>query len=70
MTQAKVDDMILKGCQHLKSNFTQGGGNKYNALRYYNSGSIAPSGDLSDPKSVGTPHYVSDVANRLHGWAN
>ena len=70
VTQAKVDDMILKGCQHLASNFTQGGGNKYKALRYYNSGSIAASGDLSDPKSVGTPSYVSDVANRLHGWAN
>ncbi|MCJ1464303.1 hypothetical protein MMC07_002916 [Pseudocyphellaria aurata] len=70
MTQNKVDDMIRAGAHHLKGNLTANHGNIYAALRVYNSGSIAPSGDLSDPKSVGTPKYVSDVANRLHGWSN
>lgn len=70
MTQDKVDDMIRIGTQHLKGNIDANGGNIYAGLRCYNSGSIAASGDLSDPKSIGTPNYVSDVANRLHGWAN
>lgn len=70
MTQEKVDEMIRGGAKHLKGNFADHKGNMYAALRAYNSGSIAPSGDLSDPNSVGTPKYVSDVANRLHGWSN
>ena len=70
MTQNKVDEMIRGGCKHLKGNLDAHKGNMYAGLRDYNSGSIAPSGDLSDPHSVGTPSYVSDVANRLHGWSN
>ncbi|KAK6534137.1 hypothetical protein TWF281_005475 [Arthrobotrys megalospora] len=42
-------------------------GNYYKAFRAYNSGSIAPSGDLSDGNGA-TPCYVSDIANRLTGW--
>ncbi|KAK6333656.1 hypothetical protein TWF730_003840 [Orbilia blumenaviensis] len=42
-------------------------GNYYRAFRAYNSGSIAPSGDLSDGNGA-TACYVSDVANRLTGW--
>jgi glucan 1,3-beta-glucosidase len=39
------------------------GGNPYNVLRGYNSGSIN-FGDLDDPQGA-TASYVSDVANRL-----
>ncbi|KAL3471491.1 pectate lyase superfamily protein-domain-containing protein [Aspergillus californicus] len=42
------------------------GGNPYNVLRGYNSGSINFN-DLDDPQDA-TGSYVSDVANRLHGW--
>ncbi|EPS35518.1 hypothetical protein H072_11073 [Dactylellina haptotyla CBS 200.50] len=42
-------------------------GNYYKAFRAYNSGSIAPSGDLSNGNGA-TPCYVSDIANRLLGW--
>ncbi|EGX51572.1 hypothetical protein AOL_s00054g271 [Orbilia oligospora ATCC 24927] len=42
-------------------------GNYYKAFRAYNSGSIAPDGDLSNGNGA-TPCYVSDIANRLTGW--
>ncbi|RHZ59231.1 hypothetical protein CDV55_106081 [Aspergillus turcosus] len=42
------------------------GGNPYNVLRGYNSGSINFN-DLDDPQGA-TASYVSDVANRLQGW--
>ena len=38
----------------------------YRAARIYNSGSIAPSGDLG--AGVATHCYASDIANRLTGW--
>ena len=38
----------------------------YKAARIYNSGSIAPSGDLG--QGVATHCYASDIANRLTGW--
>ncbi|KAF3931001.1 hypothetical protein ABW20_dc0101291 [Dactylellina cionopaga] len=41
--------------------------NYYKAFRAYNSGSIHPSGDLSNGNGA-TPCYVSDIANRLLGW--
>lgn len=41
----------------------------YRAARIYNSGSIAPSGDLADGNGS-TACYSSDVANRLTGWAH
>lgn len=70
MTQDKVDEMVREGALHLKDNMADNDWNMYAALRVYNSGSIAPSGDLTDPNSVGTGNYVTDVANRLHGWSN
>jgi glucan 1,3-beta-glucosidase len=39
------------------------GGNPYNVVRGYNSGSI-DFNDLSDPQGA-TDSYVSDIANRL-----
>jgi soluble lytic murein transglycosylase-like protein len=60
--------MISVGAQHLKGNLDQAQGNVYEALRLYNSGSVAADGDLSSPNSVGTPSYVNDMANRFHGW--
>jgi len=42
-------------------------GDYYSAFRAYNSGSVAPSGNLSDGNGA-TPCYVSDIANRLMGW--
>ncbi|KAF3931162.1 hypothetical protein ABW19_dt0200313 [Dactylella cylindrospora] len=42
-------------------------GDLWMALRGYNSGSIHPSGDLSQGNGA-TPCYVSDIANRLTGW--
>ena len=42
-------------------------GNYWSALRAYNSGSIAASGDLSDANGA-TKCYVTDIANRLTGW--
>ena len=44
-------------------------GDPYSASRGYNSGHIAPSGDLSDAAGA-TACYASDVANRLMGWVN
>lgn len=38
------------------------------AARIYNSGSIAPSGNLED--GIATHCYSSDIANRLTGWVN
>lgn len=39
----------------------------YRAARCYNSGSVAPSGNLG--QGIATPCYVSDIANRLLGWS-
>jgi hypothetical protein len=39
----------------------------YQAARRYNSGSLAPDGDLG--RKGATPCYCSDVANRLIGWS-
>lgn len=44
-------------------------GNAYRAARGYNSGYIPTSGNLSEAAGA-TPCYVSDIANRLTGWAN
>lgn len=39
----------------------------YKAARCYNSGSVAPSGNLG--QGIATHCYVSDIANRLLGWS-
>ncbi|EMC99875.1 hypothetical protein BAUCODRAFT_63217 [Baudoinia panamericana UAMH 10762] len=44
-------------------------GNPYSAARGYNSGYIPKSGNLSEAAGA-TACYVSDIANRLTGWAN
>ncbi|KAH9845760.1 Lysozyme-like domain superfamily [Teratosphaeria destructans] len=44
-------------------------GNAYKAARAYNSGYVPKSGNLSEAAGA-TACYVSDVANRLMGWAN
>ncbi|OQE21253.1 hypothetical protein PENSTE_c012G06078 [Penicillium steckii] len=41
----------------------------YKAARTYNSGSVAPSGNLGDGSGA-TACYASDIVNRLLGWAN
>jgi hypothetical protein len=40
----------------------------YKGARIYNSGSIAPSGNLGD--GIATHCYATDIANRLLGWAS
>ncbi|KAJ5238582.1 hypothetical protein N7468_003201 [Penicillium chermesinum] len=49
----------------------EGGSNQassyYKAARAYNSGSVAPDGNLG--QGGATPCYSSDIANRLLGWA-
>lgn len=62
--------MIRAGTLHYKSNLQEHGDCGtveciYKALRSYNSGSCN-SDDLSDGRGA-TPHYVSDIANRLLG---
>ena len=74
--QASITQMVVDGTQgtpagsglvQLFNNAgLQTGGNLWNVLRGYNSGSI-DFNNLSDPKGA-TASYVSDVANRLLGW--
>lgn len=40
----------------------------YKAGRIFNSGRVAPSGNLED--GIATHCYASDIANRLTGWVN
>lgn len=56
----------LKQC--LAKNGGKGATAYYRAARCYNSGSVAPSGNLGQGGS--THCYVSDVANRLLGWSS
>lgn len=69
-----IQDMVQDGVQGTKT----GDGlvqnlnyyfNAYSAARGYNSGTIPLSGNLSEAAGA-TACYVSDVANRLTGWAN
>ncbi|KAI9713370.1 MAG: hypothetical protein M1812_006648 [Candelaria pacifica] len=69
VSQAIVDKMVLVGSQALAWFTKTEGGNPYDGLRGYNSGTKIDKGDLSKA-SAGTPSYVSDVANRLRGWHN
>jgi hypothetical protein len=52
--------------QTLKQAPGSGAAKYYGAARIYNSGSIAPSGDLG--QGIATKCYSSDIANRLLGW--
>ena len=66
MTQDIVDQMVRAGTNHYAGNLQDANGNRYLALRLYNSGSSAGD-DLSDTHNVATIEYVSDVANKFHG---
>jgi hypothetical protein len=71
---ASISDMIQDGVQGtaygdgLVQNLNMYG-NAYRAARGYNSGYLPTSGDLSEASGA-TACYVSDIANRLTGWAN
>lgn len=73
ISEDDVYAMVRCGAQHFKGNMNDPAKNPKNdpwvALRLYNSGSVAPSGDLNDGNGA-TAHYVIEVANRLRGWAN
>jgi len=57
----------LTGTNSTSTNGTSTSGTAfYRAARLYNSGAIAPSGDLG--QGVATHCYASDIANRLVGW--
>ncbi|MCJ1282861.1 hypothetical protein MMC26_002187 [Xylographa opegraphella] len=74
--QASITQMVVDGTQgtstgsglvQLFNNIdAKTGGNVWNVLRAYNSGSVDFE-NLSDPVGA-TASYVSDVANRLLGW--
>lgn len=56
------------GLKQLMSQCSSASGSQqyYEAARMYNSGSIAPGGDLG--QGVATHCYAADIANRLTGW--
>jgi hypothetical protein len=70
--QDVIDQMVRDGTQGTASGdgLVQGiniYGNVYEALRYYNSGTV----DESNLCNGGaTASYVADVASRLTGWVN
>lgn len=76
--QAQILQMVKDGTEGtaagdgLKQCLAQEGGlgdvtAYYKAARCYNSGSVAPSGNLG--QGIATHCYVSDIANRLLGWS-
>ncbi|QDS70074.1 hypothetical protein FKW77_004681 [Venturia effusa] len=73
ITEEDVYAMVRCGTQHFKGNMDDAvknpTHNPWIALRLYNSGSVAPSGNLNDGNGA-TGHYVNEVANRLRGWSN
>ena len=65
--------MVRGGVEHFRGNLAHWGNCMgescvYPALREYNSGNVNPA-DLSDGRGA-TPSYVSDIAQRLQGWAD
>jgi hypothetical protein len=71
--QDEINNMIRGGVEHYKGNMRNWGDRNtadclYPAMREYNSGNVNPD-DLSDGRGA-TPQYVSDVAQRLQGWAD
>lgn len=73
LSQEQISSMVIAGTKHFKGNLQQTGNQDneksiYEALRYYNSGSINVN-NLSDGKGA-TDSYVSDIANRLQGRTN
>lgn len=73
LTQEQITGMIVGGMKHFKGNMGNWGNTHepktiYPALREYNSGNVNPN-DLSDGRGA-TNSYVSDVVQRLGGWAD
>lgn len=73
LSQTEISSMINGGTRHYKGNLEHWGDlwapeSIYPALREYNSGSVNPN-DLSDGRGA-TASYVSDVSQRLQGWAD
>ncbi|RYP20231.1 hypothetical protein DL765_002905 [Monosporascus sp. GIB2] len=73
LSQQEIDNMVRGGVEHYKGNLRNWGDAMtescvYPAMREYNSGNVNPN-DLSDGRGA-TPSYVSDVAQRLQGWAD
>ncbi|TID19603.1 putative glycoside hydrolase protein [Venturia nashicola] len=73
ISEQDIYGMVRCGAEHFKGNMKDHVKNPTHdpwvALRLYNSGSVAPSGDLNDGNGA-TGHYVIQVANRLRGWSN
>lgn len=73
LSQDEISSMINGGTQHYKTNL-QAWGDKwatesiYPALRAYNSGGVNTN-NLSDGLGA-TDSYVSDISQRLQGWAD
>lgn len=73
LSKGDITAMICGGVKHFKMNMDHWG-NKWSAksvwpaLREYNSGNVNAA-DLSDGRGA-TASYVSDLANRVTGWAN
>ncbi|EMR69443.1 putative exo-beta- -glucanase protein [Eutypa lata UCREL1] len=73
LSQDEISSMINGGTQHYKANLQNWGDqwtgeSIYPALREYNSGSVNPD-NLSDGQGA-TDSYVSDISQRLGGWAD
>lgn len=73
LSQDQINGMIQGGAEHYKGNMANWGNSGdpstiYPALREYNSGNVNAD-NLSDGRGA-TPEYVSDVSQRLGGWAD
>ncbi|KAF2438178.1 hypothetical protein P171DRAFT_526416 [Karstenula rhodostoma CBS 690.94] len=73
LSQADIASMVCGGAEHFKTNMLHWGdrwsaASVFPALREYNSGNVNEA-DLSDGRGA-TASYVSDLANRVTGWAN
>lgn len=73
LSQDQINEMINGGTQHYKGNLEDFGdllatSSIYPALREYNSGSVDES-NLSNGLGA-TDSYVSDISQRLQGWAD
>jgi hypothetical protein len=73
--QSEIEGMVTEGAgiglgfgltQALQQSNANDDSKYYKAARIYNSGSVAPSGNLGD--GIATHCYATDIANRLVGW--
>jgi hypothetical protein len=73
LSQSDITSMVCGGVEHFKMNLDNwrnewSANTVFSALREYNSGNVNVA-DLSDGRGA-TASYVSDIANRVTGWAN